>query len=520
MKRNILLALLALSTMLVGCRKFLDINENPSLPQNVKAELLLAPIIFQMGNGVAQDLPMVNKFNQTVFGSSADDASRVWERHGYRSQSDVGGVMWRMVYFNHGRNLALMVKDAIENEKYEYAAIGYAVKAWGYQMLTDYHGPVILDEALRDQLSFTYQDQKEVYAKVRLWCDSALFFLDQKSPLDYSGSLSSEKGDNLFRGNMERWRKFIYAIKATQYIHLINKPDFASKYADSVVYFVDKSFSSNADDANIKFAGDKKETSSVAGPMQANFTSTYYSRAGQPIVNYLGGGLRGTAATPVRPSVDPRLVLMLNPTTVDSTYTGGVPNVANGTVPHIMGKIIDNVYEGRFIFRDKVDFPLMTYAQLQLIKAEALFIKGDKDGAYDAYLKAIRSHMTFVNKYASANEAQIKEVEIVNYLKSSEIPQVSADLTLADIMGQKYIVQWGWGGMEQWCDLRKYKYDVNVFKQFQPLSGASLQYREYCYRVRPRYNSEYAWNATELDKWGALDPTYVIKPTWSMTADN
>lgn len=176
MKRNILLALLALSTMLVGCRKFLDINENPSLPQNVKAELLLAPIIFQMGNGVAQDLPMVNKFNQTVFGSSADDASRVWERHGYRSQSDVGGVMWRMVYFNHGRNLALMVKDAIENEKYEYAAIGYAVKAWGYQMLTDYHGPVILDEALRDQLSFTYQDQKEVYAKVRLWCDSALFF--------------------------------------------------------------------------------------------------------------------------------------------------------------------------------------------------------------------------------------------------------------------------------------------------------------------------------------------------------
>ena len=514
------MGIILLSTIFVGCRKYLDINENPSLPQQVKAELLLAPLIFQMANGVAQDLQVVNKFNQTILGGSADDASKIWERHGFRVQSDVGGVMWRMVYFNHGRNLALMIKDAIENEKYEYAAIGYAIKAWGYQMLTDYHGPIILDEALRDQLSFTYQDQKDVYAKVRLWCDSSLYFMDQKSPLDYGRSLNSEKGDNLFRGNMDRWRKFIYAIRATQYIHMVNKPDFATKYADSVAYFVDLSFNSNADDASVKFLGDKRETSSVAGPMQANYTSTYYSRAGQPILNYLGGGLRGAPLTPIRKLYDPRIALMINPTTEDSTYTGGAPNLTNSAVPHVIGKIIDQVYVGKFIFRDKVDFPLMTYAQLQLIKAEALFIKGNMPGAYDAYIKAIRSHMAFVNKYASANEEAIKEVDVAQYLLSSEIPQSSGDLTLADIMGQKYIVQWGWGGLEQWSDLRKYKYDVNIFKQYQPLSGASLQYREYCYRVRPRYNSEYAWNAKELDKWGALDPTYITMPTWVMTAEN
>lgn len=519
MKIKILTGIFLLTTLFVGCRKFLDINENPSLPQEVKAELLLAPIIFQMANGVAQDLTVVNKFTQSIVGGSADDVSRVWERHGFRVQSDVGGVMWRMVYFNHGRNLALMISDAIKNEKYEYAAIGYAVKAWGYQMLTDYHGPVILDEALRDQLSFAYQDQKEVYAKVRTWCDSALYFLDQKSPLDYSRSLNSEKGDNLFRGNMERWRKFIYALRATQYIHLVNKPDFVSTYADSVIYYTDLSFSSNADDANVKFLGDKKETANVLGPMQGIYTSSYYSRAGLPIVNYLGGGLRGTPANPIFQLYDPRISLMLNVTTVDSTYTGGLPNVSNTAVPHIIGKIVDNVYDSKFLFRDKVDFPLMTYAQLQLIKAEAMFIKGDKSGAFDAYKKAIRSHMTFVNKYAGPNESTIREVDIVKYLESPEIPQVATDLTLADIMGQKYIVQWGWGGLEQWSDLRKYKYNPDVFRQYQPLSGAALQYREYCYRVRPRYNSEYVWNAVELDKWGALDPTYILKPTWAMTAE-
>ncbi|ULT28950.1 hypothetical protein KUH03_21455 [Sphingobacterium sp. E70] len=47
--------------------------------------------------------------------------------------------------------------------------------------MTDYHGPVILDEAFRsNQLSFKYNDQPEVYAKVRQWCDSALLYLDKK----------------------------------------------------------------------------------------------------------------------------------------------------------------------------------------------------------------------------------------------------------------------------------------------------------------------------------------------------
>lgn len=521
MKNKIILILSVVSLSFASCRKYLDVNENPSLPQEVKAELLLAPIIFQMANGVSQDLRQVNKFNQAIVGAHGDLSSKIWEKHGYVAQSDVGGVMWRMVYFNFGRNIDFMIRDAIDNQKYEYAAIGYAVKAWGYQMLTDYHGPIILDEAMQDKLFFKYQDQKEVYAKVRLWCDSSLYYLDQKSPLDYSAHLKSEKGDNLFSGNMERWRKFVYGLRAIQYVHFVNKPDFVSKYADSIAYYVDLSFSSNSDDANVKFKGDKKETSSVAGPQQNNFVHAYYSRAGLPIVNYLGGGLRGTAATPVRMLHDPRLPLMLNYTNpLDSTFTGGLPNVTNTSVPHIMGPIIDQAYRGKFIFRDKVDFPLMTYAQLQLIKAEALFLKGDKDGAYTAYIKAIRSHMTFVNKYASADEVTIKEIDIAKYLLSSEIPQAATDLTLADIMGQKYIVQWGWGGLEQWCDMRKYKYSTDIFRQYQALSGSSLEYGDYCYRVRPRYNSEYVWNAKELDLWGALDPKYITKPTWSMTADN
>ncbi|MNR36513.1 hypothetical protein D3C85_1544370 [compost metagenome] len=106
------------------------------------------------------------------------------------------------------------------------------------------------------------------------------------------------------------------------------------------------------------------------------------------------------------------------------------------------------------------------------------------------------------------------------YLEGGEVAKSAADLTLADIMGQKYIVQWGWGGLEQWCDLRKYRYSSDIFRQYIPLSGSQLTYNDYCYRVRPRYNSEYVWNEKELDRWGALEPEYITKPTWFVTAEN
>ncbi|SUI97377.1 Starch-binding associating with outer membrane [Sphingobacterium spiritivorum] len=513
MKSTKILLVVLIVGLLTSCKKYLDINDNPSFPQDAKAELLLAPIVYQMANGYSQDARIINKFTQGIVGGSSDFNSLVWERHGYiGGVSDVGGVMWRMVYYNHGHNLRVMLEDAIKNEKYEYAAIGYAIKAWGYQMLTDYHGPVILDEALRnDLLKFKYQDQPEVYAKVRQWCDSSLYYMTLKSPLNYSANLNSASGDNLYRGNMDRWKKFVYGILALQYSHLVNKPEFSSQYADSVIRYADLSFTSAADDAGVKFGGKSPETSNIFGTDGGYLNSTYYSKAGLPILRYLTGGVRGDFEEAAKTSLDPRLSRMLNFRLPDSTFIGGTPNISNSTVPSVVGG------GGKFIFKNTVDFPLMTYSQLQFAKAEAMLIKGDRDGAFAAYRNGITAHMSFVSRYAVAEASGEKEItatEIGLYLASTEVAQTAAELTITDIMGQKYIAQWGWGSLEQWCDLRKYHYDATVFRQYQQIDPSTLVYKKYGYRVRPRYNSEYVWNADELAKWGGLEPDYVTKELW------
>ena len=219
-----------------SCKKWLDINTDPATPQVAKAEYLLSPIIFQMANNMANDNRVIFKYNQNMFSQNVLESSTNWDKHGYAPANDLGGSLWRMVYVNFGLNLEDLIKDAEANEKWTYAGIGYAIKAWGYQMLTDGHGPIILHEAfLTDRISFKYQDQPEVYAQVRIWCQKALECLNKTDKINNSSTLAGASGDTMFKGDKTKWKKFIYGILAQQYSHLINKPDFANAYADSVI---------------------------------------------------------------------------------------------------------------------------------------------------------------------------------------------------------------------------------------------------------------------------------------------
>lgn len=114
-----------------------------------------------------------------------------------------------------------------------------------------------------------------------------------------------------------------------------------------------------------------------------------------------------------------------------------------------------------------------------------------------------------------------------------------SEFTLSHIMMQKYIHLWPWGALEAWTDLRKYHFDIDydgeypslgngwtettvkpkwdtdetkVYKGFflypSQVEGRKVSYNirnqgSPCYRVRPRYNSEYMWNKNSLD---ALKP--------------
>lgn len=529
-KLYIYTVLLAVMLMAGGCKKYLDINNNPTVPQTTKAEFLLPPIIYQMTNGTSQDYRQIWKITQDMGGTSAVNAALIWEQHGFPATSDVGGVIWRMTYVDLGLNLENMIKDGIERQKYEYVAIGYAIKAWAYQLTTDLHGPIILDEAFTPgMLRFPYHDQPDVYAKVREYGALALKYLNMESPVSSAAVLASISGDNIYKGNKASWRKFVYALYALQYSHLRNKKEFKTSYADSVVKYVDLSFVDESESATVNFSATSGDDSNPLGPqfgyLSAN--TTYYGRPTTTILKYLTGGVRGTATTDPKTSLDPRLSRMLPASTATATlgvYLGITPTKGSNTtgVPIVYGAIPSGAttYNGRYIFADAARYPLMTFSQLQFAKAEALFEKGNLGDAHTAYMKGIRGHMDFYNRYGRSSktpDAAITEAEITAYINSDEVVKIATDLKISDIMGQKYIAQWGWAAMEQWCDLRKYHYDKDVYRNFYQLAASEIAPTnggKYAYRFRPRYNSEYVWNTEELAKWGGLASNYMTKELW------
>jgi hypothetical protein len=180
----------------------------------------------------------------------------------------------------------------------------------------------------------------------------------------------------------------------------------------------------------------------------------------------------------------------------------------------------------RYIFDDKTKMPIMTYAQLQFVKAEAAQRSNNSALALAAYTNGISAHIDFVNaRNLDAGQAptQITSTEKNAFLATPAIvPTVAADLTLTQIMSQKYIAQWGWSHVEIWTDLRRYHYtdiDPKGAKQVFPgfavptnlyadNAGATVQ------RMRPRYNSEYIWNTAALDAIGGRAADYQTKPLW------
>ena len=167
--------------------------------------------------------------------------------------------------------------------------------------------------------------------------------------------------------------------------------------------------------------------------------------------------------------VDPRMTRMLSPAP-DGVYRGLDVNTLNyGALTTTQRPnnfwgytgIVAANSPSRYIFNDKTKFPAMTYAQLQFVKAEAAFRSGNRALALTAYTNGISSHIDFVN--ARNNEegntpTQITAAEKAAYLGDANIVPTAANLTMTQIMSQKYIAQWMWGFYEQWMDMRRFHY--------------------------------------------------------------
>ena len=543
MKYNIkyLLVISALIIMGVSCSKKIDdAYANPNYDVKVAPEGLLPQIVASMaGNygahGPMNDIRYIGAYVQNF--AYANTLSN-FDRMGY-TNTDVAQSFWRSHYYDIGQNNVRMIAWAIENKQWDYAGVGKAIFAWSWLNLTTYHGEVVLKEAFNtDQITFQYDKQEDVYTEVRKLSHEALSYLNKTG--DNASQTSLAKGDAFFyKGDVSKWKKFVYGVLARSFNHLTNKADYK---ADSVLFYTNLAMKESTDDGLVKFTASLvSATNNMFGPFRANLggastVSPTAIRQGAYIANLMSG------ANSAFPGVaDPRAIYILR-LNANNTFKGvepnkgqavlaandrpenfwGVPQIsANNTAPA-------NDLNCRFIFRNDAPFPVMTATEISFMRAEAAFLKGDRATALVAYKDGIAKHFDLLMNYYNTNvpAASLLTATIkANFLADPKVvPANAADLTLSMIMLQKYIAMFGYGTFETWTDMRRYHYvDLDkttgkqVFTDFVVPTGTGLfedNGGKLVYRMRPRFNSEYVWNINELGRIGATQLDYHTKEQW------
>ena len=510
----VLVGLLALTP---SCQNFLDVNTNPNAPQTVSANLYLSPMLHWMVTAPIFDGRFVGRYTQQW--TLPTTSLTTWDRMGYDPSSDNGAEQWRDVYWSLGQNLVDMMTKAEAEQRWDLLGVGYILKAWGWQVLTDLHGEIIVKEAIdQSRFSFDYDTQEFAYSEVQRLLGLAITNLQRTDGAVDATYLG--RTDKIYNGDRTKWLKLAYGMMALNLSHYSNKSTY--KPAD-VIANVDKSFASNADDPLLPYLATQNDDRNFLGNTRNNITSY---RQTQFVVGLMDGTQLGAA--------DPRMSRMLAPSP-DGQYRGLDINVV-GFGAMSAAQRPNNFYgyatlpptgsPSRYIFDDKTKMPLMTYSELQFIKAEAAYRSGDKATALAAYKNGIAAHIDFVNARNSDNgqaATQISSAEKSAFLANPNIvPTTPAGLTLTQIMSQKYIALWGWGHNEIWMDMRRYHYtdtDPASGKQVYPgFTPPATLYPDnggkVVQRIRPRYNSEYVWNVPALDAIGGLALDYHTKPLW------
>jgi hypothetical protein len=518
MKKLFIMCSIACLVSVSSCKKYLDVNVNPNAPQQVSANLYLAPMLHWMVTSPQFDARFIGRYTQNWY--LPGTAISTWDRQGYDATSDNGGQLWRDVYWSLGQNLVDMTKKAEAEQRWDLLGVAQILKAWGWQSLTDVHGEIIIKEAVdASKTQFTYDSQEFAYEEIRRLLTLAIANLQRTDGAVNASYLAV--GDKIYNGDRTKWLKYAYGLLARNLSHYSNKT--ALYKPDDVIDAVDRSFASNADDLLLTYTNTANDDTNFHGPRRGNMPNY---RQTQFIVNLMNGSQFGGVD-------DPRRTRILSPSP-DGVYRGLDINVINfGALttaqrPNNLWGYAANISSGvptRYIFDDKTKMPAMTYSELQFIKAEAAYRKGDKATALTAYRNAVSSHIDFVNARNTDNgqtPLAISAIEKANFLANVNIIPTAPNLTLSHIMSQKYIALWGWGHLETWMDLRRYNYtDVETITGKQVFLGFGIptalfgdNSNKTAQRIRPRYFSEYVWNVASLEVVGGLALDFHTKPLW------
>jgi hypothetical protein len=268
MKKIYILLIMAGMVTFGGCKKFLDVNDNPNAPQVVEANLYLAPMLHWMVTSPTYDSRFIGRYTQNW---TIITTANTWDRQGYDPASDNAGQLFRDVYWSLGQNLVNMNSIAEKQERWDLLGVGQILKAWGWLALTDIHGEIPIKQAFDGRTAFDYDTQEFAYQESFRLLDLAIANLKRTDGAVDNKYLA--KTDIIYKGKTDLWIKFANGLKAMALNHFSNKTGLYKP--DDVIAAVDASIgASDAEQPLLAYTGTANDDINFYASNRDNLTKS------------------------------------------------------------------------------------------------------------------------------------------------------------------------------------------------------------------------------------------------------
>ncbi|HEX9955864.1 MAG TPA: SusD/RagB family nutrient-binding outer membrane lipoprotein [Fibrella sp.] len=417
-KTHILFTLTALTLGISSCDKGFDaLNVNPT------AATALNPV-FTFNNAVINTtfpnstLIFEHAIVQQMFSPNSGILAGGNFNVDNRGSAGQNAGLWQRYYRDNIRYLVDIMNqtktDANRTNLYNMTRIW---KAYSFMVLTDTYGDIPYSEAglgyIGANISPKYDTQESIYTDILKELTEASAALDAAKP--------TEAGEVVYGGNIPKWKKFGYSLllRAGMRLTKVNPTLAQSTVQKAVAGGV---FQSNADNAVVR--NDANYQNPVGSTLNSSEAANYYltgyfvdylkstadPRLGSIAVRYVGAK-SGPEQTAARLNRDPSVQI-------------GMPlGFDNGTIPaRALADKLASFYDYSQLDRarmGKLTAPtyLVTYAQTQLLLAEAALRGWTTGNAADYYNAGVTAHMQQLGDYDATS--LVSAANIAAYLAAN-----------------------------------------------------------------------------------------------------
>ena len=397
-----------------GCKKFLDVNQNPNRPTDVQEKLILSPVEYNIayainGGNEGTASTYTNHFMQTVC------YNQVALNYGtYYFVNTNMSATWGVVYTTCLENLKVLIDKGQKNGNNNYAAMGEILTAYVLGFATDLWGDIPYSKALDTKNFFpTYDKQEAIYTTLLALLDAAVVDIDKKA------GLKPGADDYFYAGDMTKWRKMAFTLKARYLMHLSKAPGHtAATQADQALTALQSGMTGPADEWKFAYPGG------------ATSRNIWYENM-LPITTLVASS---ALVDTLKTRNDPRLPFLIAKAKNTGLYNGrpiGTPTVGKLDDYSLLGSAYASINSVEYI---------LPYTEVQFLQAEANLVKSGVAAAQPFFTAAITTHMTKLG---------VAPADITTYLAargtlnaSTALEQIMQEKVMADFLSPENYNDW------------------------------------------------------------------------------